>query len=236
MTENYKAKICGTTNMEDVRLAAKEGADFFGAVIEVDFSPRSLTIEDAAALFEDPPIPGVALVFRMENQRVETLIRKLNPFAVQFLDPADISFLKYLKQRLPELELWQSVHLPPEGKDADFESFCKTVAEYTDAGVDALIFDTVAVMQGKTKFGGTGRISDWKLVKKLMDTIQSPVPAWLAGGIDPENVGDALDAVAPWGIDLCSGVEARPGKKDPAKVKALMTVINEKSRIRRNLI
>ncbi|MEE4356033.1 MAG: phosphoribosylanthranilate isomerase [Desulfococcaceae bacterium] len=234
MSESYKAKICGTTNAEDAALAAAEGADFFGAVIETDFSPRSLSIADAKALFDRPPIPGVALVFRMKEQRIETLIRELRPFAVQFLDLADIPFLKHLDQNYPDMELWQSVHLPPEGEAADIRHFRKTVADYTDAGVDALIFDTVAVMQGKTKFGGTGQTSDWNLVKKLMDAVQSPVPLWLAGGIRPENVGEALENLDPYGIDLCSGVEAVPGKKDPAKVKALMTVIKEKSRSRRN--
>jgi len=238
MAESYKAKICGTTNLEDVTLAAAEGADYFGAVIETDFSPRSLSIADAKVLFTQPPIPGVALVFRMDEKRVETLIRELHPFAIQFLDLADIPFLKYLDRTYPELELWQSVHLPPEGpgeeKEADFHRFRKTVADYTGAGADALIFDTVAVMQGKTKFGGTGQTSDWNLVKKLMDSVKSTVPLWLAGGIRPENVGEALDVLDPYGIDLCSGVEAVPGKKDPAKVKALMSVIKEKSRSRRN--
>jgi phosphoribosylanthranilate isomerase len=103
------------------------------------------------------------------------------------------------------------------------------VQDYVDAGVDSLLFDTVAVSQGKTKFGGTGKTSDWNLVKGLIDTIQSPVPVWLAGGINPENVGEALDTLDPYGIDLCSGVEARPGKKDPQKVKALMSTIKERS-------
>ena len=234
MADHYKAKICGNTNMEDVVVAAEAGADYFGAVIEVDFSPRSLTIEAAVDLFASPPIPGLALVFEMENARMAHLIRKLNPFGVQFLDPADLSFLKYLDKTYPDLELWQSIHLPPAGEAADFQSFQKTVDDYVNAGVDALIFDTVAVMQGKKKFGGTGQLADWGLIKKLMDSIQSPVPAWLAGGISPENVGDALDMVDPWGIDLCSGVEAYKGKKDPEKIKALMAVIKEKSRTRRN--
>ena len=229
MKGGYKAKIFGTTNLEDVRLCAYEGADFFGVVVEVDFSPRSLTVDDAGPLFAEPPIPGVALVFRMGEDRIETVIHELNPFAVQFLDPVDISLLKRLKRAYPSVEMWQSIHMPQTGKEADIGHVKKTVENCVDAGVDSLLFDTVAVSEGKTKFGGTGKTSDWKLVKGLIDTIQSPVPVWLAGGINPGNVGDALDALDPYGIDLCSGVEARPGKKDPRKVKALMSTIRQRS-------
>ena len=119
MKGGYKAKICGTTNMEDVRLSADEGADFFGVVVEVDFSPRSQTIGDAGRLFAAPPIPGVALVFKMKEERVATMIQTLNPFAVQFLDPADISMLKRLKRAHPSVEMWQSIHLPQAGEEAD---------------------------------------------------------------------------------------------------------------------
>jgi len=230
MKGGYKAKICGTTNLEDVRLSADESADFFGVVVEVDFSSRSLTVDDARPLFAEPPIPGVALVFKMQEERIATMIQALNPFAVQFLDPADTSMLKGMKRAYPSVEMWQSIHLPQAGQEADIGQVKKTVMDYVDAGVDSLLFDTVAVSQGKTKFGGTGKTSDWSVVKELIDTIQSPVPVWLAGGINPGNVGDALDTVDPYGIDLCSGVETSPGKKDPQKVRALMSTIKERSK------
>jgi len=225
----YRAKICGTTNLEDARLAAREGADVFGVVVEVDFSPRSLSVEEAGPLFSDPPLPGVALVFHMQEERIETMIRALGPFAVQFLNPAEPSLLKRLKQAHPDVEMWQSIHLPQAGRETDVDRFRATVGQYVDAGVDSLLFDTVAVSKGVTKFGGTGRTSDWSVVKSLMRTIHSPVPVWLAGGVNPGNVGQALDSVDPDGIDLCSGVEASPGTKDPAKVRALMTTIRERS-------
>lgn len=230
MKGGYKAKICGTTNLEDVRLYAEEGADFFGVVLEVDFSSRSLSVEAAGPLFSEPPIPGVALVFKMHQERIETVIREVNPFAVQFLGDTDLALLKHLKSSYPSVEVWQSIHLPEAGHDANLGELRKAVEDYLDTGVDSLLFDTVAVSQGRKKFGGTGKTSDWGVVKKLIDAIQSPVPVWLAGGITPENVGDALDVVDPYGIDLCSGVEARTGKKDPLKVRALMSTIKERSR------
>ncbi len=230
MTNAIQAKICGTTCPEDAAMAAEAGADFFGVVVEVDFSPRSLSVDQARPLFASPPIPAVALAFRMPESRVETLIRELAPYAVQFLDPVEIEMMKRLKAAHPGVELWQSIHLPQAGEAPDIAPFRVTAENYVAAGVDALLFDTVAVMAGKTRFGGTGRTSDWRLVRQLIDALESPVPVWLAGGIHPGNAADAINAVAPDGIDLCSGVEARTGRKDPAKIAALMAAIRKTSR------
>jgi phosphoribosylanthranilate isomerase len=228
MPSAYQAKICGTTNLEDAALAAQEGADYFGVVVEVGFSPRSLTIEEAMPLFTTPPLPPVALVFEMPPARVEALIQKLNPFAVQFLSLTETHFITHLKKAYPKVEIWQSVHLPHAGETVDVENFNHTVQTYVAAGINALLFDTAALSKGKMKFGGTGVTSDWDIVKGLMDSVRGTVPIWLAGGINPENVGEALDRVDPVGIDLCSGVEAMPGKKDPGKVHAFMKAIRSK--------
>lgn len=228
MTSTYKVKICGTTNVEDAQMTADAGADFFGVVVEVDFSPRSLTIDAAKPLFSLSSLPPVALVYNMESSRVETLIQQLNPFAVQFLSLAEPSFVTYLKKTYPAVEVWQSIHLPQAGEAVDLETFQKTVQTSVTAGVDALLFDTAALSKGEMKFGGTGVTSDWEIVKELMDSIPGTVPIWLAGGINPDNVGEAIDKINPYGIDLCSGVEASRGKKDPAKLSALMTTIRAK--------
>lgn len=228
MTSGYKAKICGTTNMEDAEMAAREGADFFGVVVEVDFSPRSLTIEAAKPLFSSPPIPAVALVYNMASTRVESLIQQLNPFAVQFLSLAETSFVTYLKKTYPKVEIWQSLHLPQAGEAVDLKDFQKTAQTSVTAGVDALLFDTAALSKGAMKFGGTGVTSDWDIVKELMDSMRGTLPIWLAGGINPDNVGEAIDRINPYGIDLCSGVEATRGKKDAVKLRSLMTTIRGK--------
>jgi phosphoribosylanthranilate isomerase len=225
MTSGYKVKICGTTNVEDAEMTARAGADFFGVVVEVDFSPRSLTIDAAKPLFSSSSLPSVALVYNMESSRVETLIQQLNPFAVQFLSLADPAFVTHLKNTYPTVEVWQSIHLPQAGETVDLENFQKTVQASLSGGVDALLFDTAALSKGKIKFGGTGVTSDWDIVRKLMDSIPGTVPIWLAGGINPHNVAEAVDKINPYGIDLCSGVEATRGKKDAAKLTSLMTNI-----------
>jgi phosphoribosylanthranilate isomerase len=128
--------------------------------------------------------------------------------------------------------MWQSVHLPQSDIKVDKESIRAIVKSYIAAGVDVLLFDTVAVMNGKTKFGGTGVTSDWNIVEELMQEVK--IPVLLAGGINPNNTGEALRSLNPTGIDLCSGVEAYPGKKDPLKLSALMQAVNEENK-RRNM-
>lgn len=79
-----------------------------------------------------------------------------------------------------------------------------------------MVLDTLV----KKKKGGTGQICDWSTAEKLVSS--SPVPVFLAGGITPVNVKKALDQVQPYGIDVSSGVEIKPGRKDPQKIKQLM--------------
>ena len=219
MRDGCKVKICGITNKEDAELAAGAGADFLGVVVEVSFSPRSLTIEAAREIFVNPPRPAVALVYQMPLDRVIYLIETLRPAAVQFLSPA-AEIIALCKELAPGPAMWQSVHLPPSGELADLDRVHRQVAESCAAGADVVVYDTAAVIKGESRFGGTGRPSDWQLVRRLVE--DCPVPAFLAGGIDPDNVGEAIRLVQPAGIDLCSGVEAVPGKKSAEKIRALM--------------
>ena len=231
----YKVKICGTTNMQDALLAAGAGADYFGVVVEVDFSPRSLTIEEAEELFSAPPIPAVALVFQMTEERLRYLAEKLNPFAIQFLSQEPPELVKRFKQIFPNIQMWQSIHLPQSGNVVNLPDIKQTVIKYLQAGVDLIVYDTAATVNGVQKFGGTGICSDWDIVIRLMREIKSDIPVLLAGGINPENAVDAIIAVNPDGIDLCSGVELFRRKKDEAKVKALMKAVKEIDWKRRTL-
>ena len=224
MRDGCKVKICGVTNKDDAELAAGAGADFLGVVVEVAFSPRSLTIEEALALFIKPPRPAVALVYQMPFTGVHYLIKTLRPAAVQFLSPA-AEIIAQCKGLFPGLAMWQSIHLPPSGELTDLSEVHRQVAESCAAGADVIVFDTAAVIRGESRFGGTGQPSDWQLVRQLV--ADCPVPAFLAGGIDPDNVGEAIRLVQPAGIDLCSGVEASPGKKSVEKIESLIAAVRE---------
>jgi len=228
MKAGCKVKICGITNLEDAGLAAREGADYLGVVVEVPFSPRSLTVEEAKELFPNVPLPGVALVYQISFSRLCTLIDTLKPAVVQFLSPAG-EMLTRCKELFPTVKLWQSIHLPQAGELINYEEINKEVRDCCDAGADVIVFDTAAVIRGEKRFGGTGRQNDWQLVRELVR--DCPAPVFLAGGINPANVREAIEVVNPAGIDLCSGVEARPGKKSAAKIRALMEAVRGKGSI-----
>jgi len=221
----YKVKLCGTTSVADRDLAVAAGADWFGVVVETDFSPRSLSIETARPLFAEPPIPAVALVFEMTEARLQELIETLSPAAVQFLNQEDPNLLRRLKTAYPQVAMWQSIHLPPAGSEVSLDVVLKTVQGYIAAGVDLLLFDTAATVDGTKKFGGTGITADWGIIRQALDAIRGKVPVLLAGGINPENAIAGIEAVQPDGIDLCSGVEAEPGQRDPGKVQALIAAV-----------
>ena len=105
---------------------------------------------------------------------------------------------------------------------------------FVSVGADALLLDTVDVSDDKLRFGGTGKTSDWNIARELVKGFKvcfdfnkevkskRGVPVFLAGGINPDNVREAIQTVRPYGIDLCSGVESVKGKRDHKKLNQLM--------------
>ena len=216
----FKVKICGTTSIADARMAADAGADYSGVVVEVPFSERSVPIDCAAEIARQTPIPTVVLVFDRPTDWVRGAAAKIQPFAIQLLGHESPGEVAKLKQSV-SCEVWKSLFLPTESAlEADVKTIFAQMEAYIDAGADALLFDTADFSKGKTRFGGTGKTSDWCLAAQLIQACK--IPAFLSGGIRPENVGIAIETVRPYGIDLCSGVESTKGVRDTVKVSRLM--------------
>ena len=215
-----KIKICGTTSVTDAQMAADAGADYSGVVVEVPFSERSVPINSAAEIARQTPISTVILVFDRPTDWVKEAAAQIKPFAVQLLgheSPAEVTELKGTLS----CEVWKSLFLPTENdRAADAKAISAQIAAYINAGADALLFDTAEFSNGKARFGGTGKQSDWNLSAQLIQACN--VPAFLSGGIRPENVRTAIEAVRPYGVDLCSGVEASKGVRDQRKLDRLM--------------
>jgi phosphoribosylanthranilate isomerase len=111
----------------------------------------------------------------------------------------------------------------PPRINVNFPSFAPPVA----AGIDSPNrFNTVVLDSGTPQQpGGTGKPFDWKAAAPLLETISKDVNVVIAGGLNPNNVGDAIRILNPWGVDVVSGVEASPGKKDPEKVRAFIKAV-----------
>ena len=208
-------KLCGTTSAEDARLA--RGADFCGILVGVDWSERSLTLEKAAEVARASDLRNVILLCNPSAAFAEEVTRVLRPHALQLVCHEQPALVSRLKQTLP-CEIWKTVHLPVLDGQA-------TPGEYANAGADALLVDSVDTSGGFQRLGGTGKLGDWAAAAALKEEID--IPFFLAGGIDPDNIADAVRSVQPYGIDLCSGVEMRRGRRDPNKVKKLLRSFRE---------
>ena len=220
ISNRCKVKICGTTSVTDARMAADAGADYSGIVVEVPFSERSVPIDSAAGIARQTPISTVILVFDRPTDWVREAAARIKPFAIQLLGHEPPTQVAALKGSL-SCEVWKSLFLPTENDPAaDVKEISAQIEAYIDAGADALLFDTAEFTDGKARFGGTGKQSDWNLSAQLIQACK--VPAFLSGGIRPENVRRAIETVRPYGVDLCSGVEASKGVRDRGKLERLI--------------
>jgi len=218
METRPKLKICGITNREDARLVSSSGADYLGILVDVSFSERSLTLEEAREVALASEIPVVILLCNPEAGTVLAVAREIEPYAIQLLCHEAPGLIKEVKRRIG-CQVWKTIHLPA-GSSVLVKPIDKVVRDYVDAGADALLVDSADRSEGFLRMGGTGKVTDWQAAATVVR--ESKVPVFLAGGIDPGNVQQAVPAVRPYGIDLCSGVEAVKGKKDPEKVRALV--------------
>jgi len=215
-----KIKICGVTNGEDVRLVCNAGADFLGLLLDVP-SPRSLTLEGVESLSKISSVPVVILFSDAETEKILNAVETIRPYAIQLQGSEPPEMIIELRKSVAT-EIWKALHFPAQGDDVvPIEEAKQMMKEYATAGADKFILDTVVVRGEKKQQGGTGRTHDWGLAKELV--VLSALPVFLAGGLNPENVCEAIEKVRPYGVDLSSGVEMSVGKKDPVKVQSFIT-------------
>jgi len=198
-----KVKICGITQEDDLEMVVRAGADAVGFVVNVADSPRNLPLEKARDLIDRMPndVDSVAVTVLDQFQKIEEIYRKLNP---SFIQLHGVPLGLNCREKLPNLRLVVAVNATSSNPVEE----ARAQSEFADA----LLADTYGV---GTR-GGTGRTHNWNLSRKIRDAIH-PVPMILAGGLTPENVARAAIAVRPYGVDVSTGVESRPGIKDPVK-------------------
>ena len=218
-------KICGITSIHDARLAADAGADYVGVLVDVAVSERTRSTAQAVKIASASPIPTVLLLYNRTTSDIEEVVSQTQPFAVQLLGQESPQQVEELKSTI-SCQLWKSVYLPAgKPENVDMPAVRTEMRAYRDAGADFLLFDSVDMSLEKPRYGGTGKTCDWNVAAELIT--DSPLPVFFAGGIRPENVKAAIETIRPQGIDLCSGVEASKGIKDPSKLKRLMEQIEQ---------
>lgn len=195
-----RVKICGITNLEDALLAADGGADAIGFVFAP--SPRRLPEDQAASIREKlPPFVSVVGIFvDPEPRRAKEVFDRVGLDFVQLYGGDEGGFLE--ESGLSPRKLIRSVSI---GSEADLEAIRETSAGF-------ILLDTK--VEGKA--GGTGKTFDWGIASRAAAYGR---PIILSGGLNPENVAEAIRVAAPQAVDVSSGVESSPGKKDPDKVR-----------------
>jgi phosphoribosylanthranilate isomerase len=207
-------KICGTTNLEDALTAVEAGADALGFVF-YEKSPRKVDLASAREIVKNLP-PNIERVGVFVNEPVE---RILSTVAQAGLTAAQLhgaesrkpEFIEALKMGR-DLKLFLVLSAAEIGDESNLNG---------EPGISAVFFDS-----GTPQLpGGTGKTFDWKTAAPGIQTISEKVKVVVAGGLNSTNVADAIRILKPWGVDVVSGVEARPGKKDPLKVRSFINAI-----------
>ena len=206
-----KVKICCISSLEEAHLAVQLGASALGLVAKMPSGPGPISdelIREIAAAVP-PPIASFLLTSRTDVAGIAEHQRAVGTNTVQIVDALSAGTYAQLRLALPGISIVQVIHVIDE----------KSVDEALEIApqVDALLLDSGNPNLAVKELGGTGRVHNWALSRQIVD--QSSKPVFLAGGLKSENVKAAMDAVEPWGLDLCSGVRTN-GHLDPVKLEA----------------
>lgn len=221
-----RIKICGIKTVEEIRLCVAEGAHALGFVVEYPIDvPWNLDRHTAAKLMQSiPPFISKVVVVGDDPETVIKLTQLLKPHAVQLHGNEPLAVTATLVAAIHELGAQVLKPLRFSAETGNCMSACEDPVEAARliavTGVDALVLDSVS----HARPAGTGRSVDWNLARKIRNGVGLPVI--LAGGLTAANVGKAIAAVNPYGVDVISGVENPPGKKDPEKVKAFIQAVS----------
>ena len=198
---SVKVKICGNTNLADAQAAVAAGADMLGFIF-AEASPRRVTIEAAADITRQ--LPGHIV-------KVGVFVNASEEFVTRAIAACGLNMVQFHGDEPPEFCTQFGAMSVKAFRVRDQQSLDALLDYPTDAWLlDAYDAD---------KAGGTGKTFNWELAVAAQ---KFGKPIFLAGGLTPENVADAVQRVRPFAVDVSSGVEASPGKKDHAKVQAFI--------------
>jgi phosphoribosylanthranilate isomerase len=208
-TRKPRVKICCIGSVAEARLAIRYGASALGLVSEMPSGPGP--IEEAEitqiAVTVPPPVVSVLLTSKQDASQIIAQQRRCGVSAIQIVDRLLTGRYRDLRAALPGIRLIQVIHVDGE------ESFEEAIAIAPQ--VDALLLDSGNQSLPIKELGGTGRVHDWQVSRAIREAVD--VPVFLAGGLNAENIQEAISTVGPFAVDLCSGVRTN-GALDEAKL------------------
>ncbi len=207
---HVRVKICGITNIEDALHAVRSGADELGFNF-YEKSPRYIDPQNAAELINQLPARTVKVGVFVNSppKQVAEIAAMTGLDVIQLHGDEDAAYLSEINS-LTDRSIMKAIRFRPEIEPAD----------WAELDVHAVLLDSYS--EG---YGGSGKTIDWPLLVRSIELF--PVPVYLAGGLTPVNVSDAIRVVRTYAVDVASGVESSPGKKDPKKVAAFIKAAKE---------
>jgi phosphoribosylanthranilate isomerase len=207
-----RVKICGITNLKDARQAFKAGADFLGFNF-YSHSPRYVTPRKARGILQRLP-KKVASVGVFVNERDGEMLKIARQVGLDYLQlhgEESPTTIAHLARNLPVIK---AVRVRDSFRPAELARYKHASAFLLDG------FD-------RRRCGGSGKTFRWKMALRAKRAGR----IFLAGGLTPENVTEAIRSAKPYAVDVCSGVESKPGKKDPALVVNFMRAVRSSRRV-----
>lgn len=212
-----RVKICCISSIDEAKIAIEHGASALGLVGHMPSGPG--IIEDKLiyqiAKMVPPPISTFLLTSETKPQDIITHYKRVFTTTIQIVDELEKRKYELLRKELPSVKLVQVIHVI----DDNSVNEAIEISNY----VDAILLDSGNPNLSVKELGGTGRTHNWELSREIRKSI--PIPLFLAGGLNKDNVRQAIETVQPFGLDLCSSVRT-DGKLDQHKLKEFFSAIN----------
>ena len=215
-----RIKICCIASFAEAAMAVEAGASAVGLVSHMPSGPGVITDDLIAEIAATVP-PAIGTFLLTSRQSVDEIVaqqRICRTNTIQICDHLTRGTHRELKEALPGISIVQVVHVTgPESVDE-----AMSVAPY----VDAILLDSGDQKLAVKELGGTGRTHDWRLSREIRERVETPL--FLAGGLAPENVDQAIREVGPFALDVCSGVRTE-GQLDAAKLRRFFDAVRSLS-------
>jgi phosphoribosylanthranilate isomerase len=217
-TKTPRVKICCINSVAEAELAVQYGASALGLVGPMPSGPGIIPDEKILEIARTipPPVASFLLTCEVEAKKIIEHHQKTRTNTIQIVDKAAPDVYDEIKEALPAIRIVQVIHVMGEQSLDEAMALSKYV--------DALLLDSGNPNLAVKELGGTGRTHNWEISARIREQVN--IPVFLAGGLTPENVRQAIETVRPFGVDVCSGLRTH-GDLDEVKLKKFFAEIHQ---------